>query len=95
MNAVMEEIYAVARKARITLEPRSLQAYKKLFYGKLLPRTYDHHPSMLQDLQKEKPTEIGALNGMIVTLGKRYKIAVPMNKLLTHLIMAEEKKRTG
>ena len=39
-------------------------------------------------------TAIDALNGMIVTLGKKYKVAVPVNKLLTHLIKAEEKKRS-
>jgi 2-dehydropantoate 2-reductase len=93
MDAVMDEIYAVAKKARIVLEPRSLVAYKKLFYGKMLPRTYDHHPSMLQDLQRGKRTEIDALNGMIVALGKKHKVAVPMNLLLTQLIRSEEKKQ--
>lgn len=93
MNAVMEEIYAVAKKAGIRLEPRSVAGYQKLFYSKLLPRTYDHHPSMLQDLQRGKRTEIDALNGMIVKLGKKYKVATPMNRLLTQLIRSEEKKR--
>jgi 2-dehydropantoate 2-reductase len=47
---------------------------------------------MLQDLRRGKPTEIDALNGMIVSLGKKYRVTVPVNKLLTHLIKAEEKK---
>lgn len=95
MDLVMEEIYAVAKKAGIVLQPRTVVAYKKLFYKKLLPRTYDHHPSMLQDLQHGRSTEIDALNGMIVALGKKYKVAVPVNKLLTHLIKAEEGKQRG
>ncbi|HOW58130.1 MAG TPA: 2-dehydropantoate 2-reductase [Candidatus Omnitrophota bacterium] len=95
MEAVMEEIYAVAKKARIVLQPRSLEGYKKLFYGKLLPRTYHHHPSMLQDLQRGKQTEIDALNGMVVQLGKQYRVSVPMNMLLTQLIKSEEKKHSS
>ncbi len=93
MEAVIKEIYAVAEKARIPLYPKNARGYQKLFYSKLLPRTYHHHPSMLQDLQRGKPTEINALNGMVVKLGRRFKVPVPFNAFLTKMIRGEEKKR--
>lgn len=91
MNAVIDEIYQVARKAKVRLDPSTAGAYKKIFYAKLLPRTYDHHPSMLQDLQKGKRTEIDSLNGRIVKLGRQHGVPVPVNACLTRAIKRMEK----
>ncbi len=91
MDKVMEEVYAAAKKARIRLRPVNVKGYQSLFYGKLLPRTYHHHPSMLQDLLRRRPgrpcrTEIDAMNGAIVRLGKKYGVPTPMNQVLTRLM---------
>jgi 2-dehydropantoate 2-reductase len=91
MNAVMDEIYQVARKAKVRLDPSTAGAYKKIFYAKLLPRTYDHHPSMLQDLQRGKRTEIDSMNGRIVKLGRQHGVPVPINTYLTRAIKEAEK----
>ncbi len=91
MNAVIDEIYQVARKVKVRLDPSTAGAYKKIFYAKLLPRTYDHHPSMLQDLQRGKRTEIDSLNGRIVKLGRQHGVPVPVNALLTRAIKQAEK----
>ncbi len=45
-----------------------------------------HHPSMWQDLQKKKKTEIDAINGAISALGKKHNIATPYNDMITSLI---------
>lgn len=49
-----------------------------------------HKPSMLQDLQSGKRTEVEALNGAIVRLGKRHGIATPLNTTLATLIRLAE-----
>jgi len=91
MDAVIREIYAVARRCGIRLKPRSAEDYRKLFYGKLVPSTYHHHPSMLQDLRRGKRTEIESLNGAIARLGRKHGVPVPVNRWLAKMIRAKER----
>ena len=46
--------------------------------------------SMLQDVKKKRKTEIEALNGTIVKLGKQYGIETPYNQTLYLLMKAKE-----
>ena len=46
--------------------------------------------SMLQDVLKEKKTEIDFLNGVIVREGQKHGISVPTNALLTRLVKTIE-----
>lgn len=91
MDAVISEIYAVARRKGVTLEPAAEDKYRRLFYGRLLPSTYYHHPSMLQDLRAGKRTEIDALNGAIVKIARSLKVKVPVNRFLVKAIKEKEK----
>lgn len=45
-----------------------------------------HRPSMLQDLERGRTTEIEALNGYIVKVARQLGIAVPFNQILARLI---------
>ena len=56
----------------------------------LLPPTYAHHPSTLQDLRNGKKTEIEALNGAIVRFGREAGIPTTVNWVMTQLIHAKE-----
>ena len=60
--------------------------FREAFYGQQLPATYDHRPSMLQDLKAGKRTEIDALNGAIVRLAAERDLAAPANQTMVHLI---------
>lgn len=91
MDEVIEEVYRVACKMRIRLPQRTPEEYRKLFYSKLVPRTYNHHPSMLQDIRKGKRTEIDAMNGAILRLGRKGAIPTPVNQLLVKWIRHLEK----
>jgi len=46
---------------------------------------------MLQDVLNNKKTEIDAINGAIVSEGKRLGISTPINKILTNLVVTLEK----
>ena len=46
--------------------------------------------SMLQDLLREKRTEIDSINGVIVRLGKELGIPVPVNSTLVDLVKTAE-----
>lgn len=92
MEEVVREIYRVAAKARVRLEPGTVRGYLRLFYSKLLPSTYHHHPSMLQDLMRGKPTEIEALSGAVARLGLKYGVETPVNAYLARLIRKVERR---
>jgi 2-dehydropantoate 2-reductase len=46
--------------------------------------------SMLQDVLNERPTEIGSLNGVVVSEGEKLGIETPINKLLYLMVKAIE-----
>ncbi len=91
MDEVVREIYRVAEKAGVHLKPQTAEDYLALFYSKLVPRTYDHHPSMLQDLRNGKKTEIEALSGAIAKIAKRFSVPAPVNSMLAQMIRQKER----
>jgi len=90
MNEIIKEIFIIAKAYDIPLFWSSAESYLEHFYTKLLPPTAAHYPSMLQDIQKGKRTEIDALNGAIVRLGKNAGIKTPINSIITYLIKGKE-----
>lgn len=90
MDQIIDEIFAVLSASRQeTLWPDS-QEYKKAFYSQMIPTTALHHASMLQDIQRGRKTEIDALNGAVVELGKRHGVSTPVNQLITALLKTKE-----
>ena len=67
--------------------------YRDEFYGRLVPATYDHRSSMLQDLERGRRTEIDAINGAVWRRGAARGIETPVNETLTRLVHAVEAKR--
>jgi 2-dehydropantoate 2-reductase len=85
--AVMAEGRAVADAQGITLDmiPEDLfdhAARKDVAYA--------HKPSMLQDVEARRPTEIDFLNGAIAAFGERYGVVTTLNRALTELIKGME-----
>jgi 2-dehydropantoate 2-reductase len=83
--AVMAEGRAVSDAQGIVLDmsPEELfdhAARKDVAYG--------HKPSMLQDVEAGRETEVDFLNGAIVAFGERHGVDAPLNRALTALIKA-------
>ncbi|MBS3773339.1 MAG: 2-dehydropantoate 2-reductase [Candidatus Thermoplasmatota archaeon] len=55
-------------------------------------RTASNHSSMLQSIQRGRPTEIEHINGVIVSCGEKHGVATPVNETLTRLVRALEKE---
>jgi len=49
-----------------------------------------HKPSMLQDLENQRGTEIDALNGYIVELAEQLGVEAPLNRMLARLIRLKQ-----
>lgn len=90
MNKIIDEMFAVMRAAHLTTYWASADTYKRDFYEKILPPTYEHRASTLQDVERGIKTEIDTLNGVVVRLGEKYGIETPYNAMICKLIKATE-----
>jgi len=90
MQNIVAEIFILAAAQDIQLGWRSPEEYIQLLFDELIPRTYEHHPSMLQDMHRGKKTEIDALNGAVVALGRKIHMSLPYNFAVSMLIKARE-----
>jgi 2-dehydropantoate 2-reductase len=86
--AVMAEGRAVADAQGIVLD----MSPEELFdYAARKDVAYDHKPSMLQDVEAHRETEIDFLNGAIVAFGERHGVDAPLNRALTALVEGLER----
>lgn len=90
MKHVIEEIFAVMHAAGYETQWNDAQAYQKEFFEKILPPTYGHRSSTLQDIERKIPTEIDSLNGAVVSLGQRFGIETPCNAVITQILKGLE-----
>ncbi len=91
MDAIIDETFAVASAMGAKLPWQDPEQYKTYFYETLIPATYDHRPSMLQDLEQGKPTEVEGLVGYVSTNGTSHNIETPYCDLLGSLIRFKER----
>ncbi len=85
--AVMAEGRAVADAQGIVLDMSPEQLFDRAAQKDV---AYHHKPSMLQDVEAGRETEIDFLNGAIVVFGERYGVDAPLNRVLTQLIKGKE-----
>jgi 2-dehydropantoate 2-reductase len=82
--ACATEAYAVARALKIAVEIDDPVAYTRAF-GAKIPHS---KPSLLQDIEAGRPTEIDAINGAIPPAGAEIGIDAPTNLLIARIIRA-------
>jgi 2-dehydropantoate 2-reductase len=90
-SAVMQEGIAVSDSQGIVLDRDPEELFD---FAARRDVAYDHKPSMLQDVEAGRLTEIDFLNGAIVTFGERHGIDAPLNRALTALVKGLEGGRT-
>lgn len=88
LTLAVEEAVQVAKAAGIQL-PYSDPVEKVL---SVAIATKQNQSSMLQDILRGATTEIAVINGAIVREGERLGVATPINRTLTLLVQALEKK---
>jgi 2-dehydropantoate 2-reductase len=86
MRLIIAEIYQVARAKGVELHHADAATYFRHFLENLVPPTAAHWPSMWQDLQAGRRTEIEALNGAICRYGQETGVATPYNESVSRLI---------
>jgi 2-dehydropantoate 2-reductase len=91
MDAIVREAFALSQRMEVAVPFGSAAEYLANFYGRLLPSTFDHRPSMLADLEYRGRTEIGALNGRIVEMAAAAGLNAAANRMITALIHTRER----
>jgi len=86
MRLLIEEIYRVAGAKGIALGFAEASGYFDFFLKNLVPATANHWPSMWQDLQAGRRTEIEALNGAICRYGEAAGVPTPYNDVVSRLV---------
>ncbi len=94
MGLIIAEIYDVARARGVALHHPEAAGYFHHFLENLVPPTAAHWPSMWQDLQAGRRTEIEALNGAICRYGRETGVATPYNETMSRLIRFMENRLT-
>lgn len=90
MDSIIDEIFNVLSAMGQEVLWHDAAEYKAAFYNQMIPTTAGHHASMLQDIQRGRRTEIDALNGAVVELGRQFKVDTPVNAVITALLKAKE-----
>lgn len=93
MNQVIDETFAVIAALGGSTPWANGDEYRRIFYNTLIPATFNHRASMLQDLEQGKQTEVDALVGYVGRQGKRFNLPTPTCDLLTALVKFKEKHR--
>jgi 2-dehydropantoate 2-reductase len=89
-EALSVALAAGARPERLAVDPIPPECYESwveamiAFYG-------DVKPSMLQDFERGRKTEIDFINGYVVTLGRASGVPVDMNTKITDLVRQIER----
>lgn len=87
MEMAVREAYEVARALGVKLLVDDPVAY----VIDIAKRTSTNKSSMLQDVERQRPTEIDVINGAVVRFGKQLKVPVTINEVLTNLIKGLER----
>ena len=92
INNIIDEIFNVIKASPYETLWQNSEEYKKVFYSRLVPETYDHYSSTHADVKNKKKTEIDSFNGKIFRLGEKYDVNVDTNKFVYYLIKSLETK---
>jgi 2-dehydropantoate 2-reductase len=84
LAGLADEAAAVARAAGIALPFDDPAEHVR----RVALQTAANRNSMLQDIEAKRPTEIGALNEAVATLGARLGVPTPLNQTMALLIRA-------
>jgi 2-dehydropantoate 2-reductase len=94
MDRIVKEVFAVLVAAGHRTHWQEPGQFLDVFYRRLVPDTAEHRSSMLQDITAGKRTEIDALNGAVLELGRKHGVSAPYNAAIYDLVRFLESRRS-
>lgn len=92
MDILIEETFDIMKTSGGTTYWESADEYRQVFFDEIIPITYDHHSSTLQDIERKQKTEIDTLTGSILGLASQCNLAAPVHSMIYSLVKAIEEK---
>jgi 2-dehydropantoate 2-reductase len=88
MTSAMREVIALSELEGVNLTQEDLQYWLRLL-GTLDP---SGKPSMRQDVEAKRPSEVALFSGAVLDLAKKHGLDVPVNQMLYENILAMESR---
>lgn len=92
MDTLIEETFAIMDAVGAKTYWDNADDYRDELYDKLIPDTADHRSSTLQDIEKQKKTEIESMTGGLLSLASQCDVVATMHSMVYWLIKAMEEK---
>ncbi len=86
MDSAMLEVVTLARKQNIDVGPADVEKWHEIMQS----LASDGKPSMLQDIEAERKTEVEMLAGTVLRLAEEFGIPAPLNAVLFDMLRARE-----
>lgn len=92
MDILIEETFEIMNRAGGKTYWSDADEYRKALFNDMIPVTYEHRSSTLQDIERKQKTEIDTLTGALLNLASDCNMAAPMHSMIYSLVKALEEK---
>lgn len=92
MDILIEETFEIMNTSGGSTYWEDADAYRDALFGEMIPVTYEHRSSTLQDIERKQKTEIDTLTGSLLNLASQCNVAAPMHSMVYSLVKAMEEK---
>lgn len=92
MDILIEECFEIMKAVGGCTYWNDADEYREALFGEMIPVTYDHRSSTLQDIEKKNKTEIDTLTGSLLNFASQCNVAAPMHSMVYYLVKALEEK---
>lgn len=92
MDILIEEAFDIMHAAGADTYWNTADEYRDVLFEQMIPVTYGHRSSTLQDIEKKQKTEIDTLTGSLINMASQYNVAAPMQTVMYSLVKALEDK---
>lgn len=92
MDILIEETFEILKASGSVTYWSDADEYRKVLFEELIPVTYEHRSSTLQDIERKQKTEIDTLTGSLLNLASQCNVSAPVHSMVYWLVKALEEK---
>ena len=92
MDKLIEETFLIMKASGGDTYWNDADEYKRVLFEEMIPVTYNHRSSTLQDIEKKQKTEMDTLTGILLQLAEEHKIPAPTHWMIYSMVKALEEK---
>lgn len=92
MDILIEESFQIMDAAGGRTYWKTADEYRKALFEEMIPVTYEHRSSTLQDIERKRKTEIDTLTGALLAMASDNNITATMHSMIYTLVKALEDK---